>query len=202
MNESIQTVLLEGKGGMNQNKKEGDNVSGWMPLLHPEIIIQIFTDSAESKEGTLWEAFLPVPCPSGNYLGRHLSRDSCQILSLLSAALLPYPHTACWMYWSYETVGSQPTAMLRHTNKTWHCFYVCWWLDVYAVVMLLSSSNCSLLLVLYDSAAGRRRLTEQQAEENSNCGVVFGGSDEVVLLWSWPFMLPFSRLLYCPYRQK
>lgn len=46
--------------------------------------------------------------------------------------------------------------------------------------MLLSSSNCSLLLALHDSAADR--ITEQQVEEKNNCGVVFGGSEEVVLL--------------------
>lgn len=95
MNETIQTILLEGQGGININKKEGENVSGRMPLMHPEIVIQICTGSGESKKGILWRVFLPVPCSSGDYLGRQLSRGSCQTVSLLSAPLLQDPHTAC-----------------------------------------------------------------------------------------------------------
>lgn len=66
MNESIQTALLEGPGGMNRNKKAGENVSGRMPFLYPEMIIQLCPGSGESKRGTLWRVFLPVPSLSGH----------------------------------------------------------------------------------------------------------------------------------------
>lgn len=31
VSESTQTLFLEGQGGMNRHKKEGDNVPGWLP---------------------------------------------------------------------------------------------------------------------------------------------------------------------------
>jgi len=127
MNESTQTALPEGQGGTNRNKKEGENVSGQTPLLHPGMIIQICTGSGESKQSTRWRVFSPVPCSSGGYLGRQLSRGICQILFLLPAPLLQDPHKACGGVLDIPiTVDcSQPTTMLRHTNKTRPCFRVC-----------------------------------------------------------------------------
>lgn len=153
-------------------------MSGWMPLLHPEMTIQIHTGSGGSKQGTLWRVLLPVPWLSGNYSGRQLSRGLCQIVSLVSSSFTGCSKGLCgmcWTYQSHETVVLQPTAMLRHTNKA---FNVCWWLNVYAAFNLLSSSNCSWHCVIL-------LLAEQgwwAAEEKNNCRVLFSGSEEVVLL--------------------
>lgn len=47
-------------------------------------------------EGVLASSLL-----SGDYLGRQLSRGSCQIVSLLSAPLLQDSHKACVLYAGY-----------------------------------------------------------------------------------------------------
>lgn len=123
MNGGIQTLWLEGQSGKNRNEKEGANVSGWMPLLHPEMIFQICTGSGESKQGTLWRVFMPVPCPSGIYSGRQLSRGLCQIVSLLSALLLQDAQKDCvvcagyishttWLFYSPQPCWDIPTRLL------------------------------------------------------------------------------------------
>lgn len=161
------------------NEIKGENVSGWVPLLHPEMIIQICTGSGESKQGILWRVFVPVPCPSGNYSGRQLSRGLCQIVSLSSALLLQDAQKDCVACAGY----------INHTRLLFYSPQPCWdiltrllmfasgWM-FYLVFKLLSSNNCSWHWFCCWQSKG----DEQQAEEKSNCRVLFSGSEEVVLL--------------------
>lgn len=151
-----------------------------MLLLHPEMIIQICTGPGESKQGTLWRVFLPVPCPSGNYSGRQLSRGLCKIVSLLSALLLQDAQKDCVVCAGY----------INHTRLLFYSPQPCW--DIPTRLLMFASGWMFMLFSRYCppvTAAGtvwfccqQSKGDEQQAEKKNNCRVLFSGSEEVVLL--------------------
>lgn len=151
-----------------------------MLLLHPEMIIQICTGPGESKQGTLWRVFLPVPCLCGNYSGRQLSRGLCKIVSFLSALLLQDAQKDCVVCAGY----------ISHTRLLFDSPQPCW--DIPTRLLMFASGWMFMLFSRYCppvTAAGtvwfccqQSKGDKQQAEKKNNCRVLFSGSEEVVLL--------------------